>query len=893
MAILILLSALLLNAQDTSPEWQRTGPLLNARAGACALSLPDGRVLVTGGSNSEGPLNSAEIYSTTEGAFIPFTSMDKPRVGHRCLVLFDERVLLIGGDTDGQFTASLYDPAIDTWLPVGNFGPTRTAFSATKLDDGQILIAGGLTSDGPAASLLLINPVTFESTTATAKLAVPRSGHTANLLPGGRVIFIGGNRADGPTASVELYDPANDTMPLELTMLTPRRDHTTTLLNDGRLLILGGSSGTSDLHSAEIFNPANDTLTALSATLNTARNNHFALLMAGNGGVLISGGSNSSGTLASSELFSPETNTFTTIGNLTAPRSSILAAMLPDGTALAVGGLNDNIPSTACGVLTLNSISFTKSPNVDSPMYLAGERVDVRGTFPLSGGGSTVTFSLSRTLNLVSTNISNRLLTTSATLDLRGSFAAVGIFNPTADDGAATFTLTVRNSRGASVTRNFVTRIRTTLTATVTPASRTIVNQPVPVKFELSAANGATLFPGSVSGFISSASASSLIGPGGTGTVQVCCIGQIGPFPGQLTYPGTAILAPVASNAFTHTVIDNLPRVSLRAPSGGLRLLTPATFEILVSPPDQVTSPAPRGAVDIALKTISLSTPAGSTTSVATLTYTPTFDDRRNGTVCFAPVYRGDTAYKRASAPSQCFPVAAAAPALTISTLNNSTNFGESTRVTVQLKFNPELGLVSRTVAITGRSGAVLGLVNLTPSAPGLASGVVNLVLATDLDVPTIRAEYAASGDLDRAAILFTPALNPIDTRIQIVAPTNPVLNPFSISASLCTVTAIPVPGMSGQVRFLDGTLNLGTVSLTRGTTIPVCPRNTSSDGTSNTILFGEGGNTQANVTLTGISRPSGTRQISAIYDGFDLITNGPPAVVRGSTSLARPITVQ
>jgi hypothetical protein len=898
MALFILLAALALNAlnaQDTPVlgQWQRTGPLLNARLDACVVSLPDGRVLITGGRNAEGPLNSAEIYTPADGVFIPFTSMDKPRAGHRCLVLPDDKVLLIGGETEGPLTATVYDPAIDTWVPVGEFGPARTAFSATLLHNGQILIAGGRTPDGPLHTLLQINPATFESTPASARFIVPRSGHTATLLTDGRVVFAGGDNAEGPTTSVEIFDPEADTMPLELTMLTPRRSHTATLLNDGRVLILGGTDGASDLNSAEVFTPGEDTLTALSAHLATARRNHFALLVDGNGNVLISGGSNANDPLATSELFSPETNEFTASGTLTAPRSNILAAMLPDGSVLAIGGFNNNGPSLACGLLTLNSVTFTKTPSVATPIYLSGERVEVRGIFALSGGAN-VTLRLTRTLNLVTTDVTSRLLTTSATLDLRGNFGPVGLINLAPSDLPATFTLTVRTSGGATVTRNFVTRIRTILTAR--PTTPTILGSPIPVSYVLTAENGATTIPGTVSAFISSATASAPVGPSGVGALSVCCVTQIGSIPAQLTYGGTAVFAPVASNALTHQVVENLPRITIRPPASGFRLLTPAVLDILVSPPSQVVSPLPAGTVSIGTQTLQLSPSSGAST--AKLTYTPSFDDRRNGTVCFVAFYSGNSSYKAGNSGSQCFPVAPAASTLTITAPNNVFNFGQSTPVTVRLTFNPELGLVSRTVSISrttfnneGLSSTTIGLVGLSTVSPGVATGTISLVLATSLNVDPIRAEYAASGDLDRASALLTASMNPIATRTQIVSPNTSVLNPFSIGASVCTVTPIPVPGLAGDVNFLDGTLSLGRVSIPRGAIIPICPAGSINDGSSNTILLGE--LPPINVTLTGVARPSGTRQISATYSGFSLITNGPQVSVNASTSTTRLITVQ
>ena len=47
---------------QVSNTWIAIGKLQNARAGACSVSLADGRVLITGGESSRGVLSSAEVF---------------------------------------------------------------------------------------------------------------------------------------------------------------------------------------------------------------------------------------------------------------------------------------------------------------------------------------------------------------------------------------------------------------------------------------------------------------------------------------------------------------------------------------------------------------------------------------------------------------------------------------------------------------------------------------------------------------------------------------------------------------------------------------------------------------------------------------------------------------
>src|SRR5438309_9592229 len=93
-------------AQPTPPtgSWQATGRLAEARAGACAVALNDGTILVAGGSSATASLASVELYQA-EGVFTQGTAMQTGRSGHTCTLLADGRVLAAGGDDAGPWSA--------------------------------------------------------------------------------------------------------------------------------------------------------------------------------------------------------------------------------------------------------------------------------------------------------------------------------------------------------------------------------------------------------------------------------------------------------------------------------------------------------------------------------------------------------------------------------------------------------------------------------------------------------------------------------------------------------------------------------------------------------------------------------------------------------------------
>lgn len=77
--------------------------------------------------------------------------------------------------------------------------------------------------------------------TAISSMATARSFHTATLLQDGRVLNAGGaDASDATVSSAEIYDPVKQTFTPAANMTAARAWHTATLLPDGRVLIVGG-----------------------------------------------------------------------------------------------------------------------------------------------------------------------------------------------------------------------------------------------------------------------------------------------------------------------------------------------------------------------------------------------------------------------------------------------------------------------------------------------------------------------------------------------------------------------------------------------------------------------------------------------------------------------------
>src|ERR1043166_4377865 len=99
-------------------------------------------------------------------------------------------------------------------------------------------------------------PFQFEK---TGSLTTARYDHTATLLQNGKVLVAGGYLNGLPITSSELYDPATGIWIPTYNLHAPRMEHTATLLPKGKVLVVGGRAGQLYRTDAELYDPARGT----------------------------------------------------------------------------------------------------------------------------------------------------------------------------------------------------------------------------------------------------------------------------------------------------------------------------------------------------------------------------------------------------------------------------------------------------------------------------------------------------------------------------------------------------------------------------------------------------------------------------------------------------------
>ena len=325
-------------AVTAAGSWITVAPPTTPHLGGTATLLNDGTVLVAGGvatlDTPVTPTAVAEIYTPATNKWSAVNAMSTPRQSHTATRLQDGTVLVVGGyatatGNTALATGEMYDPATQSWRTVGNLNQARAFHTATLLNDGTLLVAGGFGGSVffPLDSAEIYNPTTG-IWTATGTMLVADALHTATLLQNNKVLVAG--------SKGELYDPSLGTWSATGAMITPRTQLAAALQQNGDVLITGGVDGNNTtLASAERYDPLANSWTAVNP-MASARLYHSATTLA-DGTILVAGGDTGGTAGTSAERYSPSTGNWTTTGSLAVAREAAPTLRLPSGQVLSVG----------------------------------------------------------------------------------------------------------------------------------------------------------------------------------------------------------------------------------------------------------------------------------------------------------------------------------------------------------------------------------------------------------------------------------------------------------------------------------------------------------------------------------------------------------------------------
>lgn len=233
--------------------------------------------------------------------------------------------------------------------------------TATKLNDGRVLIAGGADKDVKLYDRgLVFDPATLNSVVDTKNMT-PRRFHTAGLLSDGRVMLIGGETESNGTVSTlrstELFNFADLSFSSGPLLSTPRKLHRMIELKectgnnaDERFLIVGGYDDTNrPVKTAEIYSGGSPGGFFQTGSMSVERVRQAVVCLPNlpnfpSGRVLITGGIDANGRiLDSAEIYDPATGLFTLLqGGMNVPRAEHTATLLTNNKILITGGFDQS-----------------------------------------------------------------------------------------------------------------------------------------------------------------------------------------------------------------------------------------------------------------------------------------------------------------------------------------------------------------------------------------------------------------------------------------------------------------------------------------------------------------------------------------------------------------------
>ncbi|HEY8147252.1 MAG TPA: kelch repeat-containing protein [Kofleriaceae bacterium] len=303
--------------------FDEVGEMAESRVGGAVAVRDDGTAIIAGGVDGDGaliglveeiaPHSGEPVRQLTEQA-------EAEKSGLALVALPDRGILMSGGRTSAGFIVPdlvLLEAGDDLFRLAGALAVEREGHTASVGLGGVVYLIGGLTRDEAGGvdvatgTIELYRPQDQSVRTLAAELAVPRFGHTATVLDDGRILLVGGMTpipicAAPPCAiaEVEVFDPIVGETRMVDEIPGGIHDHTATAIAGGRVLITGGTDDEGAARSdAYLFDPEVEALVP-TRSLGRPRAEHTASELC-DGTVLLVGGVSEEGTPLPAERYNP------------------------------------------------------------------------------------------------------------------------------------------------------------------------------------------------------------------------------------------------------------------------------------------------------------------------------------------------------------------------------------------------------------------------------------------------------------------------------------------------------------------------------------------------------------------------------------------------------------
>ncbi|MBK6608690.1 MAG: hypothetical protein IPG24_25220 [Leptospiraceae bacterium] len=272
-------------------------------------------------------------------SFISTGNLITARHFHTATLLNSGKILIAGGSNGSALgSAELYDSSTGSFAMTTNSPGARYYHTASLLLSGNVWLTCGTNGSSALSSTDMYNPSTGLFTTGNMGPGVSRNLHTATVLMDGSVMIAAGT--NGSAVGVERFSGGGGYVAALPALVTSRYAHTATRLTNGAVLIAGGSNG-SILSSYEIRD-GNGNPTGLNGSMLNARYLHTATSLSSANSVLIVGGtSNGTTALSSKEIYSLGIGFMATPVSMAQGRYHHTATLLNNGKVLIVGGTSN------------------------------------------------------------------------------------------------------------------------------------------------------------------------------------------------------------------------------------------------------------------------------------------------------------------------------------------------------------------------------------------------------------------------------------------------------------------------------------------------------------------------------------------------------------------------